>query len=119
MTHTVRQGFVRVLATVAVLALAWPVAAAQRAPSPSSGRQASAGTGQAESAPVRLTDEGTAEQTRDQLDRLFEKYPPAVGRVLKLDPSLIAPKSMLENLANNFDETAARMMPWQRERLGV
>ena len=89
MTHTGRQGFVRVLATVAVLALAWPVAAAQRAPSPSSGRQASAGTGQAESAPVRLTDDGTAEQTRDQLDRLFEKYPPAVGRVLKLDPSLM------------------------------
>jgi hypothetical protein len=89
MTHTVRQGFVRVLATIAVLTLAWPVAAAQRAPSPSSGRQASAGTGQAESAPVRLTDEGTAEQTRDQLDRLFDKYPPAVGRVLKLDPSLM------------------------------
>ena len=38
---------------------------------------------------------------------------------LKLDPSLIAPKSMLENLANNFEETAAKMMPWQRAMLGV
>ena len=89
MTHTVRQGFVRVLATIALLALTWPVAATQRTSSPSSGRQASPGTGQAGSAPVLLSDEGSAEQTRDQLDRIFDKYPPAVGRVLKLDPSLM------------------------------
>ncbi|MEP6669958.1 MAG: HRDC domain-containing protein [Chthoniobacter sp.] len=38
---------------------------------------------------------------------------------LKLDPSLIAPKSMLENLAANPEETAARMLPWQRATLGV
>ena len=38
---------------------------------------------------------------------------------LKLDPSLIAPKSTLENLANNFEDTVARMMPWQRTMLGV
>jgi hypothetical protein len=88
MTHTVRQGFVRVLATIAVVAFAWPVAAAQRTPSPSSGRLASPGTGQAESAPA-LPDDGSAEQTRDQLNRIFDRYPPAVGRVLKLDPSLM------------------------------
>ena len=90
MTHTVRQGFVRVLATAAVLSLTWPVAAAQRTSPPSSGRQASPGTGQAESAPVVLRDESSAEETRDQLNRIFEKYPPAVGRVLKLDPSLMS-----------------------------
>ena len=95
MTHTVRQGFVRVLATLAVLALTWPVAAAQRTSSPSSGRQASPGTGQAGSAPVILPDEASAEQTRDQLDRLLSKYPPAVGRVLKLDPSLMNNSSYL------------------------
>lgn len=89
MTHTVRQGFVRVLATVAVVSLTWPLAAAQRTSTPSSGRQASQGTGQAESAPLVIRDEGTADQTRDQLDRIFEKYPPAVGRVLKLDPTLM------------------------------
>ena len=89
MTHTVRQGFVRVLATLAVLAFAWPVAAAQRTSTPSSGRLASPGTGQAESAPALIRDEGSADQTRDQLNRLFERYPPAVGRVLKLDPSLM------------------------------
>ncbi len=89
MTHTVRQGFVRVLATVAVLSLTWPVAAAQRTSPPSSGR-ATPGTGQAESAPVVLRDEASAEETRDQLNRIFDKYPPAVGRVLKLDPSLMS-----------------------------
>jgi hypothetical protein len=90
MTHTVRQGSICVLATVAVLSLTWPVAAAQRTSAPSSGRQASQGTGQAESAPVVLRDEASAEETRDQLNRIFEKYPPAVGRVLKLDPSLMS-----------------------------
>ena len=49
----------------------------------------------------------------------LKKKRDSVAAELKLDPSLIAPKSMLENLANNFDETAAKMMPWQRERLGV
>jgi hypothetical protein len=90
MIHTVRQGFVPVFATVAVLSLTWPVGAAQRTSPPSSGRQASPGTGQAESAPVVLRDESSAEETRDQLNRIFEKYPPAVGRVLKLDPSLMS-----------------------------
>jgi hypothetical protein len=89
MTHTVRQGFVRALATVAVVSLTWPLAAAQRPSTPSSGRQASQGTGQAESAPLVVRDDGRADETRDQLDRIFEKYPPAVGRVLKLDPTLM------------------------------
>jgi hypothetical protein len=90
MTHTVRQGFVRVLAAAAVFALTWPLAAAQRPTSPSSGRQASQGVGQAESAPLVIRDDGRADETRDQLDRIFEKYPPAVGRVLKLDPTLMS-----------------------------
>jgi hypothetical protein len=89
MTHTVRQGFVRVLATVAVVSLTWPLAASQRTPSPSSGRQASQGTGQAESAPLVVRNEASAQETREELDRIFEKYPPAVGRVLKLDPTLM------------------------------
>ena len=43
----------------------------------------------------------------------------AVNSALQLDPALIAPKSMLESLAANPGETAARMMPWQRATLGV
>ncbi len=38
---------------------------------------------------------------------------------LQLDPSLIAPKTVLENLAANNPDILARMMPWQRELLGV
>jgi ribonuclease D len=38
---------------------------------------------------------------------------------LQLDPSLIAPKSMLEGLAATPTETISRMMQWQREVLGV
>jgi ribonuclease D len=42
-----------------------------------------------------------------------------VATALQLDPSLIAPKSMLESLAANAEEAAARMLPWQRAALGV
>jgi ribonuclease D len=38
---------------------------------------------------------------------------------LRLDPSLIAPKAMLERLAAGDDEAAERLLPWQREMLGV
>jgi ribonuclease D len=42
-----------------------------------------------------------------------------VAAALQLDPALIAPKLVLENLAANPDEAAPRMMPWQRTALGV
>ena len=42
-----------------------------------------------------------------------------VATNLKLDPALIAPKSVLESLAANSEEAAARMLPWQRDTLGV
>ena len=51
--------------------------------------------------------------------RDFKKKRDDAAVALQLDPALIAPKSMLESLAANPDETAARMMPWQRETLGV
>jgi ribonuclease D len=38
---------------------------------------------------------------------------------LQLDPSLIAPKATIESLASQPVETAARMMAWQRELLGL
>jgi hypothetical protein len=92
MTHTVRPGVLCVVGgVVLLLSLTHPVAAAQRSASqPASVRQAAQGTGPATSAPAPFIEDGTAEQTRDQLDRIFEKYPPAVGRVLKLDPSLLS-----------------------------
>lgn len=42
-----------------------------------------------------------------------------VALELQLDPSLIAPKATLEGLASNDDAAKARLLPWQREMLGV
>ena len=49
----------------------------------------------------------------------FKARRDAVAAELQLDPSLIAPKAMLESLGSEPAETAARMMPWQRELLGL
>jgi hypothetical protein len=38
---------------------------------------------------MATSEDPNAGRTRDQLMQLFEKYPPSVGRVLKLDPSLL------------------------------
>lgn len=43
----------------------------------------------------------------------------AMAAELKLDPALIAPKATLESIAANAEEGAARLMPWQRQVLGV
>jgi ribonuclease D len=43
----------------------------------------------------------------------------SVATELNLDPSLIAPKTVLENLASQPEESIPKLMPWQRELLGV
>jgi len=87
MPHLVRQGFLRAVGPVVLLlALAQSAAGAQK-PAGSTARPAGPSVGQAESAP--LSPEASAEQTRSQLEVILEKYPPAVGRGLKLDPSLM------------------------------
>ena len=59
--------------------------------------------------------------TRDEEVRCseFRVKRDALATSLQLDPSLIAPKSTLEGLAANREETAARMMAWQRELMGL
>ncbi|MGV3533285.1 MAG: ribonuclease D [Chthoniobacteraceae bacterium] len=42
-----------------------------------------------------------------------------VAGELQLDPSLIAPKTTLENLASQPEENVSKLMPWQRELLGL
>ena len=42
-----------------------------------------------------------------------------VAGELQLDPSLIAPKTVLENLASQPEENVGKLMPWQRELLGL
>lgn len=90
MIHTAfRPGFVSVVAAVAVLLLAVPGAAAQRTSTPSSGRLPAVEQGQVGTAPIGVLDDADAERTREALNNLLEKYPPSLGRVLKLDPSLM------------------------------
>ena len=89
MAHRVRQGFLRTLGTVVLLlALTHSATAAQR-PSGPSACPAPPSAGQAASTPAEASPDATAEQTRGQLE-LIGKIPPAVGRVLKLDPSLMS-----------------------------
>jgi hypothetical protein len=42
-----------------------------------------------------LPDDRDARETRQQLDRLLDRYPPAIGRVLKMDPSLLSNQGYL------------------------
>jgi ribonuclease D len=59
--------------------------------------------------------------TKPQLARLDElkSHRDRVAHELKLDPSLIAPKATLEGLAFRPEETLSRLLPWQRELLGL
>ncbi len=48
-----------------------------------------------------------------------EKIRDTKAEELQLDPSLIAAKASLEALAFRPEETLPKLMPWQRELLGV
>jgi len=89
MTHAARSGFMATLAVAVVLSVASPGLAAQGAARPSPGQQVQA----APVLPGPASGPGAvdvdARQTREQLYTLLEKYPPSLGRVLKLDPSLM------------------------------
>jgi hypothetical protein len=64
---------------------------AQRQPAPSPGRAAVERQGQTVAAPPASVpeDRQDANETRDKLQQVLEKYPPALGQVLKLDPTLL------------------------------
>jgi hypothetical protein len=94
MSHSAVRPRLTVLLTTMVLAFTCRSEAAQRAVGPSSARPVSAEQAQAGS-PVIVTDDADAAQTRERLQQLFEKYPPGLGRVLKLDPSLLANQTYL------------------------
>ncbi len=90
MQSAVRRRVVPFLAA-ATVALCASGEAAQRVATPPSARPAPV---QPAAAPS-VRDGQRAEQTRDQLDRLFEIYPPEVARVFKLDPSLMTSDAYL------------------------
>ena len=88
MSHTFRQGVRRIVGPVVLLLALTHSAAAAQKPTGSSTRPVPPGLGPG-STPAESPDGVTAEQTRQQFEAILEKYPPAVGRVLKLDPSLM------------------------------
>jgi len=85
MSYTAFRGFLRILAAAAVVSIAAP-AAAQRAAAPAPPAPEGA-------APAQI--QQNAAVTRDRLNELLEMYPPTVGRVLKLDPSLLSDTNYL------------------------
>ena len=89
MPHIARS--VRLAASTVLLALLLTPASAgaQTAPGVRSPGQPSAPTRTEATAPADIGD-FNAERVRDQFNEVLEKYPPSLGRVLKLDPSLMS-----------------------------
>jgi hypothetical protein len=83
MTCTVLRALTRTVPVLAILTVAVP-GYAQRAPVPPGGQPAAA------TVAIPARDEQNADQTRQRLDELLQNYPPTVGRVMKLDPSLLS-----------------------------
>jgi hypothetical protein len=90
MSHPLpRPRAAHVLAAAVVLASAMPIEAFQRGPGPA-GRPAPAELSSASQPPAQAIDEDVdAERTREALYSLLQRYPPSLGRVLKLDSSLL------------------------------
>jgi len=107
MAHIIRFRRLAALGFVLALLAASPLAAAQPAPvQPGMGRasQPAASPAAQMPAPGAMTvpalpaapaDDFDAERVREQFHYVLEKYPPALGRVLKLDPSLMANEAYL------------------------
>jgi hypothetical protein len=94
MSHTVaRTAFILVVASAALTGVPRAGDGAQRQ-NAAPARQAPPPVVAQPAAPP-VVEQQTAEETREQLRQLFEKYPPAVARVFKLDPSLMSNESYL------------------------
>jgi len=71
----------------------WPATSSAQTPA---GARAQAGRSASEPAPASIVvSEQDAAETRQQLETLLARYPPALGRVLRLDPTLLANPSYL------------------------
>jgi hypothetical protein len=92
-----RSGFVAGLFT-ALLCAAGPdvTAAAQQSPAPSTRRVAGVQT-PVERAPLSTQN---VNETREEFYRVLQQYPPALGRVLRLDPTLMTNETYLASYPN-------------------
>src|SRR5512143_218205 len=85
-----RLPFALFLPVLFLAAGAWPVEAVRQgnpaaAPPVAVARQAP----RTPSVPAIVTESQDAQQTRREFDGVLRRYPPALGRVLKLDPALL------------------------------
>ena len=85
MVHTaICRTFIRILTAAMALSIAMPAAAQRQAaplPAPAQGSPAAP--------PVAANSEQDARATRDRLVELLQTYPPTLGLVLRMDPSLL------------------------------
>jgi hypothetical protein len=118
-----RTGLVSLLIALAFGPVAAATATAQPRPAPS-GRSAAG-----RAAPFEPTDQN-ARETRDELYRLLEQYPPSLAQVLKLDPTLLTNRDYLApypalaaflavhpEVAHNpaFFLGGVRVLPWDND----
>lgn len=80
----------RLAATALMILIVGGVIPARQRPSAQASREQAPAVSQAVS-----PDDRDARETREQLDRLLDRYPPSVGRVLKMDPSLLGNQTYL------------------------
>lgn len=83
-----------VLTTLTCLSVGTTAWGAQRRPAPPALGQAPAAAAGKEAAPAAAT--MTAEEARRELEELLRQYPPALPRILRLDPSLLGNSGYLE-----------------------
>src|SRR3954466_11178432 len=95
MTHPAPNGLGTIILAAVVTAAFTVTAAAGQRPNASAGRQGPEVAQQGPTQPEAAAEEGNAQQTREKLEQLLEKSPPALGRVLKLDPSLMTSPAYL------------------------
>jgi len=76
--------------TLTVLSLTAPASAAQRRPAAETAASTPAAAAQTPASTM------TAEETRRELEELLRQYPPALPRILRLDPSLIGNQPYLQ-----------------------
>ncbi|HJR59723.1 MAG TPA: hypothetical protein VJ813_10005 [Vicinamibacterales bacterium] len=92
----VRPGFAAVLLTAAIAAAgSSPVGAAPQRPEPAATRQ-----GANVQAPVQGALNQNAAETRRDFYKVLDQYPPALGRVMRLDPTLMTNPSYLASYPN-------------------
>ncbi len=77
-----------ILTTFWVASGCWPARVSAQTPAGARGQAARPATGPAAPASV-VVSEQNADETLQQLEALLSQYPPALGRVLKLDPTLL------------------------------